>query len=136
MNRKINSGSYIIVYKLYDEQEIKIGKLGKFTFPKGFYIYTGSGLRNLKQRISRHLRKEKSVKWHIDYLSMKCEPVWHYMIEDGINHECELSSKMNRLTCFSMPVKGFGSSDCKCDSHLLYTAEKRDWYKIMKQILN
>ncbi len=127
MNKINNSGSYIIVFKLNERQIIQVGKLGMFTFPSGFYIYTGSGLRNLKQRIARHLRKEKSLKWHIDYLSVRCEPVWYYMIEDGINHECKLSHYISRLNNFSSPVKGFGSSDCKCNSHLFYTDSEQDW---------
>jgi len=41
-------------------------------FPKGYYCYTGSargsGSTNLKHRIGRHLKKEKRMFWHIDYV--------------------------------------------------------------------
>jgi sugar fermentation stimulation protein A len=131
MNRKANSGSYIIVYRLDTAQEIQIGKLGRYRFEEGFYLYTGSGLTNLRQRIARHLRKRKTLKWHIDYLSVKCEPVWHSHREDGVNHECEWSSYLSRLEGFSQPVKGFGSSDCKCYSHLSFTKERQDWGRLI-----
>ena len=53
-------GSYILVIELKEEKIIQIGKLGKIHFKKGFYVYIGSALNGLEQRITRHLIKEKT----------------------------------------------------------------------------
>jgi Uri superfamily endonuclease len=129
-----NSGSYIIVFKLNVAQEMQIGKLGNYFFESGYYLYAGSGLKNLKQRVARHLSKDKALKWHIDYLSVKCGVVWYKLFTDGKNYECVISSKLNNDNRFVSPVKGFGSSDCKCYSHLFFTKEKHSWENLLKDL--
>jgi Uri superfamily endonuclease len=47
---------------------LRVGALGEFDFPAGQYLYTGSARRNLEARIARHLRRDKPLRWHIDYL--------------------------------------------------------------------
>jgi len=61
-------GSYILLIKLLKDSEIKVGSLGTISFKKGFYVYVGSAMGGLEQRINRHLRKNKKTFWHIDYL--------------------------------------------------------------------
>ena len=61
-------GSYLLLIELKDKETIQIGKLGKIDFMKGFYVYIGSAINGLEQRINRHLRKEKKLHWHIDFL--------------------------------------------------------------------
>jgi len=41
--------------------------LGEFDFPAGIRLH-GSAKRNFEARIARHLRQEKTLRWHIDYL--------------------------------------------------------------------
>jgi len=46
--------------------------------------------------------------------------------------ECELNKKVFSLCDCKAIAKGFGSSDCKCRSHLAYTKEiskLRDFFK-------
>jgi len=50
---------------------LEIGRLGKISFRAGCYIYIGRARRNLRQRISRHLRGGGPLRWHIDYLRRK-----------------------------------------------------------------
>ena len=38
------------------------------SFKKGDYFYIGSAKGCLETRLQRHLRKEKRIFWHIDYL--------------------------------------------------------------------
>lgn len=128
---KKNSGSYLIIFKLDKGQTIQIGKLGTYFFYKGYYLYAGSGLRNLRQRVERHIRKDKALKWHIDYLSVKCDVVWYKLFDDGKNYECVISSKLSKNGIFKIPIKKFGSSDCKCRSHLIFTEELQDWEKLV-----
>jgi Uri superfamily endonuclease len=105
--------------EIYLPKQVKIivGKLGQFTFKKGKYIYTGSAKKNMKSRIERHLKKDKKLRWHIDYFLY--HPATKVLkVTQSEKEECEL----NKLGQGVFPVKGFGSSDCKnkCDSHLKY----------------
>jgi len=75
-----DSGTYLIIIKNNETQSITIGKLGNFVFPKGYYVYVGSAMRNLQKRISRHLSKDKKFHWHIDYLLAKVKIIFlHFM---------------------------------------------------------
>jgi len=60
--------SYQIHFILKKPVVLEIGKLGKFGFPAGKYVYTESAKKNMEARISRHLSKSKKLRWHIDYL--------------------------------------------------------------------
>ena len=42
--------------------------MGEVSFKEGDYIYIGSAKGCLETRLQRHLRKEKRIFWHIDYL--------------------------------------------------------------------
>src|SRR3990170_5164922 len=61
-------GIYVIVIKINKDTNINIGALGNLPFKKGLYAYVGSAQKNLQKRIKRHLRKQKRMFWHIDYL--------------------------------------------------------------------
>ncbi len=94
---------------------LRIGALGKFDFPAGEYVYTGSARRNFEARIARHLRREKKIRWHIDYL-LTAPGVTVTAVVRSVNDECAL----NQATPGRMPCAGFGASDCRqgCGSHL------------------
>lgn len=122
MNYSVNKEQtlYAITFRLNkDTHAIPIGKLGQFNFQQGYYVYVGSAKRNITARIDRHLRIDKKMRWHIDYLRpyLTVESVQSFPEEDG---ECKLYQHLKRTHHASTPVKGFGSSDCKCDSHLFY----------------
>jgi Uri superfamily endonuclease len=61
-------GIYTLIIRLDDDVSVNIGALGKVSFGKGLYIYVGSAQTNLEQRVKRHLRKEKRLFSHVDYL--------------------------------------------------------------------
>lgn len=94
-----------------------IGRLGSFDFPAGRYIYTGSAKRNFEARVARHLRKEKTLRWHIDYL-LAAPGVRIVGVRRYIEDECAI----NQATPGKVLVDGFGASDCRagCGSHLKY----------------
>jgi len=107
--------SYQIVLKVHQQTCITIGKLGAFNFPEGYYIYTGSAKKNMEKRIQRHLLKNKSLHWHIDYLTVN--PLIEIVdVRRSDLDECRL----NQLTCGKIIAPGLGASDCKnhCFSHL------------------
>lgn len=109
--------SYQLAIALAVPARITIGRLGMFDFPAGSYVYTGSARRNLEARIARHLRRDKLLHWHIDYL-LTTLGVEVTGVERFEQAECLL----NRKTAGAVLVPGFGASDCRagCYSHLKY----------------
>jgi len=96
---------------------VSIGRLGEFDFPAGDYVYTGSARRNLEARIARHLRRDKRLRWHIDYLLM-APGVTVGAVRRSAVAECAL----NHATVGAVLLPGFGASDCRqgCGSHLKF----------------
>jgi Uri superfamily endonuclease len=109
--------SYQLFITLSQSTEIQIGKLGLFAFPNGTYVYTGSAKKNIDARIERHLSKNKTLHWHIDYLLASEQSQVIDVIKSRLG-EC----KLNAETIGKVLIAGFGSSDCnqKCRSHLKY----------------
>jgi Uri superfamily endonuclease len=131
-------GVYLLLINLKKNSRIKIGRLGRITFSKGFYVYVGSALNSLQARVARHLSSEKKLKWHIDYLlaspNAEVETVITRQTEKKI--ECKVNEIIQK---FGKPVEKFGSSDCKCKSHLTYfkeLGEIRKAYANLKKSLN
>jgi sugar fermentation stimulation protein A len=119
----LNSGSYQIIMKLSKDTEIQIGALGIIKFKAGYYIYTGSAMKNLSQRIARHKRKNKNKHWHIDYFldddNVKILDIKEF--PSTKREECRLNLDLLNQKNAEIPAKGFGSSDCRhCPSHLIY----------------
>ncbi len=114
-----NTGSYLILITLETNKSIEVGRLGVIPFKKGFYIYTGSAMKILSQRIKRHLsKKKKHFHWHIDYLSAEADTLTSFPIYTEKNIECAMADNLKEIADTSVP--GFGSSDCSCGSHLFY----------------
>ncbi len=120
MNFTSNTGVYCLVIRLLQRSRIRIGRLGTFHFPAGFYVYVGSAQNNLEHRIKRHLRQEKKIHWHIDYLLRYGQVVSVYTYAGKKNKECILGHEIGKRKNAVAPVKGFGSSDCSCNSHLYF----------------
>ncbi len=116
-------GSYCLCIEVGDSIKIRIGSLGFIDFMKGYYVYVGSALTGLEQRITRHFKVSKGehsvTHWHIDYLlkdeNARINSVFIKSSEVSIECEISISEKMSGL---GTPVKNFGSSDCRCGSHL------------------
>jgi len=131
-------GIYTLIIFLSRETRLNLGKLGMKSFPRGYYAYTGSalgkGATNLKQRISRHLRKRKRNLWHIDFLLANENAAVTAVVaaETSKKLECNMNRYIKCEGGAKIPVKGFGSSDCKenCGSHLLYFGEEEIKSKI------
>jgi Uri superfamily endonuclease len=116
-------GVYQLHLRLDKPKRIRVGKLGIFTFPAGRYIYTGSAMNGLIGRLRRHLKKRKKLHWHIDYLLRHAKIETIFVLETGERVECQLNSLTLSLPNAKVIVKGFGCSDCRCPSHLVYFGE-------------
>jgi Uri superfamily endonuclease len=95
----------------------------RIALPAGRYLYCGSakGPGGLKARLSRHVRRSKSVRWHVDRLTEQGLVIGSWIFPGG--DECRLVLMCSYLL---MPIAGFGSSDCAtCRSHLLQWSNGR-----------
>jgi len=117
----LDAGVYIAVFYMSKDRRIQIGRFGRFRFSQGVYYYVGSAQRNLSARIERHNRKEKPLRWHIDFLSAKSDMLGAITILGPRELECQLAKKLAGM--FELAVPGFGASDCKCGGHLFYARE-------------
>lgn len=120
-----NSGIYIL--EIYVSKPILILRFPDVIFKKGYYYYTGSAQANLAKRVDRHFRKNKKIHWHIDYITSHCDSTvtnsW-LIIDKKKDFECVYNRKLLNTFNLTIPVKGFGNSDCSfCDSHLLYSLQ-------------
>ncbi|MBN2712055.1 MAG: DNA/RNA nuclease SfsA [Planctomycetes bacterium] len=115
----VDSGAYLFMMNLKKDRALKVGGLGEMVFRKGWYVYVGSAMKNLTPRVNRHLRKRKTMKWHVDYLRNVADEVEALPIRSSRRRECEIASAADKL--FAESVKGFGCSDCGCESHLFYS---------------
>ncbi len=119
-------GAYCLLIHLKADREVTIGRLGRFHFAEGYYLYYGSALRGLAARIARHQRRAKKLHWHIDYLlalpAAQVVAAIPYPSASGERQECKLNQAMQRWPGMTIPVRGFGSSDCTsgCPAHLTY----------------
>ncbi|MEM3061511.1 MAG: GIY-YIG nuclease family protein [Candidatus Bathyarchaeia archaeon] len=123
-------GVYTIVLMLEKSLRIKIGRLGLKNFREGFYAYVGSGLgrgsSSVLGRLRRHLKRGKKLFWHMDYLSshkgVKILEVFY--AETDFKMECVLNNEIWKTLRRNFFIKGFGSSDCNCESHLTWIGNK------------
>ena len=110
--------SYILILRLDEGKTIEVGKLGRIEFKEGYYLYVGSAKNSLK-RIERHFKMDKKLHWHIDYLSLNSQ-VMNAIIFNKLQ-ECEIADRLSKRF---KKIKNFGCSDCKCLSHLFYSAKE------------
>lgn len=111
-------GSYLVW--LYMKHGAHLIRPTKTVLSPGWYVYAGSakGPGGLRPRLSRHLAKDKTIRWHIDQLTTKDIRRYGWAWIDAC--ECSLISQLQDLPSFHHVVRGFGSSDCsQCQSHLL-----------------
>jgi len=113
-------GTYALILKSFSDRFIEIGKLGRLHIRPGYYVYVGSafGPGGLKARIAHHMKISLQPHWHIDYLRsiLHLNKVWYTY--DSERHEHRWAATFSGLKGAIMPMAGFGSSDCSCDSHL------------------
>lgn len=130
----MTKGLYILLIKLKKSQTISAGRLSPRRFRKGRYLYIGKARLGLKARLNRHLRKDKKLFWHIDYLLQKSEieEIW---VNNNFYDECKTASALNRILEPVESIKKFGSSDCNCSSHLICFSGEKDQLKSLRQKL-
>jgi Uri superfamily endonuclease len=118
-----NPGSYLLVLELENAARIQVGRLGCIDFAAGWYVYAGSaqGSGGLRARLERHRRIAHVPYWHIDYLRQRSALRAIYYAIGGQRLECHWSQGLAAHPGASLPVRGFGASDCVrgCPAHLI-----------------
>ena len=115
-------GIYCLILKT-SGAVLSVGALGEVEFPAGWYIYVGSALGpGGLVRVDRHIRvyQEKGdhrPRWHIDHLLTDSRFVLASVIcgKTTDRLECSLARHLGEDG-----IQGFGCSDCRCATHLLY----------------
>jgi Uri superfamily endonuclease len=107
------------------EGSTQVGSLGLLEFG-GTYVYVGSARgRAGPRRIERHAdiaegRREGRF-WHIDHLLRLGQLEAIVSAETVERQECAVASRIAQVAAEAVP--GFGSSDCRCRSHLFRVDE-------------
>ena len=116
------AGTYALILISSSQEIVQIGGLGSLPLNPGYYIYIGSafGPGGLKARISHHKRLSKHPRWHVDYLRTVTYLYGFWYTYDSIRREHQWAETMLRMKNASIPLEGFGSSDCSCKSHLIF----------------
>lgn len=123
-DQTLNSGIFHLLVHLSAPKRLGVGNPGIKHFPSGYYIYTGSAKRNLAQRLERHLRTSKTLRWHIDYLTVVAAIEKILVHRSKTVTECGRANAILKLSGGEVNVPRFGSSDCKCTAHLVYFQTK------------
>lgn len=113
-------GTYALLLVLDAPTEQRVGRLGNIRFDSPFYLYFGSafGPGGLRARLSHHLHRPGRLHWHVDYLRQAASVLAAWYSEDSARLECVWAEAASAFRGASL-VPGFGSSDCRCPSHLL-----------------
>jgi len=116
-------GTYALFFRLEERLTLEAGRFGRVTLPAGWLVYVGSALGpgGLRSRLRRHLAQDKRVHWHIDALTRVHRPDDWLAQAAGRRHECDWAGLLAGHPRASIPVPGFGSSDCRrgCPAHLI-----------------
>jgi Uri superfamily endonuclease len=113
------AGAYVLLINLGGPLSLDMPAFRGKSLAPGLYGYCGSafGPGGIRARVSRHLRGDKPMRWHVDRLTVAGR-VEQAGIRIG-GRECDLAGELLARGCMAV-LPGFGSSDCRgCPAHLL-----------------
>jgi Uri superfamily endonuclease len=122
------TGTYTILVNLPEAATVAVGALGEHRFPAGYYAYTGSAFGpGGFARVDRHMEiaagDRDARHWHVDYLLGDTPARIETVVRSAeVDIECEVAASIDDVG--ETVVPGFGASDCDCQTHLHFTAEK------------
>ena len=115
-------GTYALVLESAARAVVEVGRLGRIRLHRGFYVYVGSALGpgGLRARIGRHLDPGCAIHWHVDYLKRATRIVEIWYVADPVRREHAWARAIGDLSNATIPIPGFGASDCRCATHLFH----------------
>ena len=123
---KPHKGTYALLLSSRVDSPIRIGRLGNLRLRPGFYVYIGSahGPGGLRARLGHHLKLTSRPHWHLDYLRAHANPEEAWYCYDPRPWEHTWAKCIATQRGASIPLAGFGASDCGCESHLFFFANR------------
>ncbi|MCX8206473.1 MAG: GIY-YIG nuclease family protein [Methanothrix sp.] len=117
-------GIYTLILDLEHGIRIRVGSIGEILFHAGSYAYTGSargpgGFRRINRHVAVMNGENTTRRWHIDYLLPYVTLRDVITTATDMDLECEAARRIG-INC--VPVPRFGCTDCRCTSHLHYSA--------------
>jgi Uri superfamily endonuclease len=130
-------GTYVIVLRLTESKVLRIGRLGTFWLPAGYWLYVGSafGGGGVAARTGRHRSKEAPKRWNIDHLKAIATPVELWWTHSPEKVECQWAMTLASLPGYSCPAPRCGANDCKqCPAHLFHSIEPPALSKLVERV--
>lgn len=121
-------GAYLLIIELDREITIK----NRWNLKAGLYVYVGSAMSGLIQRISRHMKKDKREHWHIDHLLRHGKILSVIMFPSEERLEEEISRYLSRV--LDGP-RGFGSSDLKVRTNLYKIEKLGEFFELLGEFV-
>lgn len=118
----LQGGSFQIYFSLKNNVSVAIGSIGYYVLPEGHYVFNGKSNRQLLPTIRRLISPRKTIRMHMDYLSILDEfQADNILIFPEIYDPCMLQNIVIRFSRGHEFVPRFGiQSDDRCESHLVY----------------
>jgi Uri superfamily endonuclease len=115
-------GTYALVFACADSVRLAVGRLGPVSLTCGYYIYVGSafGPGGLRARLNHHLKPSLHPHWHLDYIKCALCLVEIWITTDPVKREHDWAGIIAAMKGASLPIAGFGATDCGCRSHLIH----------------
>ncbi|MCZ7401540.1 MAG: GIY-YIG nuclease family protein [Candidatus Methanoperedens sp.] len=116
-------GIYVLILRMKETKDIRVGKLGRLHFRRGYYSYVGSAQGSAgEKRVTRHFNvaqgNNHTRKWHIDFLLPHSELICAVFSPTEEALECVVAKILSE---YCEGLQDFGCSDCQCESHLFFT---------------
>lgn len=128
-------GAYLLILRLLEPKRAVVGELGVVDFKPGYYVYVGSAMNGLTQRIARHLRRRKQMHWHMDYLRQVADEVSALPVRSSRRLEHDLADALSKI--LEPGPKGFGATDSPHATHLFFSQEdpleRRDLHVLLQR---
>ena len=133
-NEPTGNGTYLLLIEISSNVGLRVGKLGNQVLEAGYYLYVGSALNGLRSRISRHLQVDKKLHWHIDYLTKTGNIIGVFWTIGITKVECQWAQLIMSTRISMTAIRGFGSSDCRCTTHLYFFPDLLDVKHMLDEI--
>jgi Uri superfamily endonuclease len=116
------AGTYALILSSRVVRPLAIGRRGQLDVRRGFYVYVGSafGPGGVRARVAHHQKLAVRPHWHIDYLRRVTQLEETWVTYDPVRREHQWAEMFGRLRGATIPLAGFGATDCACEAHLYF----------------
>lgn len=115
-------GTYALLLRCAGRARVSVGAIGSIDLEPGLYLYLGSafGPGGLRARIGRHTSRQKTRRWHIDYVRARTSLAGAWYSTSPLPLEHVWAEAVLDIVVGRNPLRQFGASDCQCPSHFVY----------------